>query len=306
LALVSQEWAHLAVLRETWVRWSTTMEQQRMTAQFAEDVNALAEIAEQLQAAGEISIIGTRAIRIAAQRTQLLVQEFNATAAQQAMVIRALMGFSPQAPVQLQASVTLPTDLRQQLPQHPQHAANAAVLLAVARHQASEAALRLEIRRQFPDLQLGFAYEDDRGDRSLGPSFGFTLPLWHANAPAIAKATAMRDADAAEVQATYVAAKQDWAQAEQIMEDRTQRLRLLQEQIVPLIDAQVADVRRLAQLGDLDVALVLEALDAAWQTRRDVVLLQAELTCAENRLIALNLPTWLLSAASTTTTGVEP
>jgi hypothetical protein len=176
----------------------------------------------------------------------------------------------------------------------------------VARHQASEAALRLEIRRQFPDLQLGFAYEDDRGDRSLGPSFGFTLPLWHANAPAIAKATAMRDADAAEVQATYVAAKQDWAQAEQIMEDRTQRLRLLQEQIVPLIDAQVTDVRRLAQLGDLDVALVLEALDAAWQTRRDVVLLQAELTFAENRLIALNLPTWLLSAASTTTTGVEP
>ena len=106
------------------------------------------------------------------------------------------------------------------------------------------------------------------------------------------------------IQAAYVAAVFDRSQATQALMDRTNRLKQLQTTMVPLVDAQVADVRRLAQLGDLEVPLVLQVLESAWQTKRAVVLLQAEQTKAENRLFALNLPAWLFNDVSVT--GVAP
>jgi outer membrane protein TolC len=295
IALATTEWAQITVLRDAWVKWSATVEQQRMAEQFTNEVKALIIIADQLQTAGEISIIAARAIRIAAQRTQLLTQELTASAQMQATHLRALMGFAPQAPVQLQPSLTLANDLRDQLANPPEKSASESpeVILGLARYQVAEAELRLEIRQQYPDLQLGFAYENDRGERSLGPSFGFTIPLWNGNVRAITHANAERAAQLADIQSAYVAAVHDRAQATLALADRTQRLATLEHSMVPLVDAQVADVRRLAQLGDLDVALVLDALESAWLTRRDVVTLQAEKTQAENRLIALRLPAWL-------------
>jgi CRISPR system Cascade subunit CasA len=302
VALAISEWAHLNVLRDAWVKWSATVEQQRMTTQFFTEVEALIAIADQLQKAGELSIIAARAIRIAAERTQVLAQELTASADMQTTGLRALMGFSPQAPVQFKPSLSLPPDIRAQLTLTPMENEknSAAVVLGLARYQAAEAELRLEIRRQYPDLHLGLAFENDRGDRSLGPSFGFTIPLWNGNVRAITHANAERAAQMAEIQAAYIAAVHDRAQATQALADRTRRLTALELQIIPLVDAQIADVRRLAQLGDLDVALVLEALESAWLTRRDVVLLRAEQTQAENRLIALHLPVWLLDKEPTT------
>ncbi len=302
VALAMSEWAHIHVLRDAWVRWSATVEQQRMTTQFASDVQALVIVADQLQKAGEISIIATRAIRIAAERAQVSAQEFAASADMQATGLRALMGFTPQVPVQFQPTLRMSSDVRAQLTLEPLETENnsAAVVLGLARYQAAEAELRLEIRRQYPDLQLGLAFENDRGDRSLGPSFGFTIPLWNGNIRAITRANAERAAHMADIQAAYVAAVHDRAQATQVLADRTRRITALESQIIPLVDAQVADVRRLAQLGDLDVALVLQVLESAWLTRRDVVLLQAEQTQAENRLIALHLPVWLLENVPTT------
>ncbi len=306
LAVIATEWAHCAVLRETWVTWSATKERQRITEQFAKDITALGIIADELHKAGEISVIAARAVRIAAVQAQLTAQQLAAEAEQQALTIRALMGFSPQAPVQLVPSLILPIDEQAHIPQSVSITANAQVQIALARHQATEAALRLEIRKQYPDLQLGFAYENDRGDKSLGPSFGFTIPLWHGNAPAIANATAQRDADSAEIQAAYVAAIHDWEQAQLTVRDRSDRLHTLQQQVVPLIDSQVADVQHLAELGDLDVSLVLSVLDEVWKIRNDIVEIQAERTYAENRLLALHMPTWLTQQNQQSAAETQP
>jgi outer membrane protein, heavy metal efflux system len=306
VALATTEWAQMTVLRDAWVTWSVTTEEQRMTAQFAAEARALVTIAEQLQAAGELSVIAARAIRIAAEQAQLQASELEANAMMQAMGIRALIGLLPQAPVQLNPSLMLSPDRRLQLAQTQAQNVNntAAVRLGLARYQVAEAELRLEVRRQYPDLQLGLAFENDRGERSFGPSFGFTIPLWNGNQRAIARTQTERAAQAADIQAAYIAAMFDRSQATQALMDRTNRLKQLQTTMVPLVDAQVADVRRLAQLGDLEVPLVLQVLESAWQTKRAVVFLQAEQTKAENRLLALNIPAWLLNDVSAT--GVAP
>ncbi len=64
---------------------------------------------------------------------------------------------------------------------------------ALAEYAAADAALRLEIARQYPDLHLTPGYEFDQGEHkfSIGPSL--TLPLFDRNQGPIAEAKARRD-----------------------------------------------------------------------------------------------------------------
>ncbi len=292
LALLTQEWSTLAVVREAWVTWSATQVQQVQARQFADDARDLTDIAERLRAAGELSAVAARAVHIASVRAAQSAQALGAEAAAQRLGLLALLGLPPEASITLHPSLRLGEDLMQrlgddQVPDDPRLRA------ALAGHQVAEARLRLEIRRQYPDLRLGLGYEDDRGDQSLGPVLGFTLPLWNSNAQAVAGAEAARQASAAEVAAAYAAALHDRARARLVVGDRRARLAEMERTLVPLIDAQLGDVRRLAGLGDLDVALLLEVLDSAWSCRRELVLLRAELAQAHNRLIALSLPAWM-------------
>jgi outer membrane protein, heavy metal efflux system len=292
--LLTQEWSTLAVLREAWIGWSAVTVERLQAIAFAEDVARLEVIAARLRDAGELSSVAARAVRIAGLRATLLARELTAEAERQRLGLLALMGLAPTAPLTLHPTLRLSDDLMQrlgdeQVPDDPRLRA------ALAAHQVAEAKLRLEIRRQYPDLRLGLGFEDDRGDQSLGPVIGFSIPLWNTNAQAIAGADATRAATAEQVAAAYAAALNDRAQAHLVLNDRRERLAEVETTLVPLVDAQLADTQRLAGLGDLDVALLLEVLDAAWICKRDLVRLRADLALAHNRLIALALPAWMTS-----------
>jgi outer membrane protein TolC len=71
------------------------------------------------------------------------------------------------------------------------------------RLNASETALQAEIRRQYPELKIGPAYEYEDGHNLLGLTLGIDLPLWNRNREAIAKAEASRDT-------TRITAIQTW------------------------------------------------------------------------------------------------
>ena len=66
------------------------------------------------------------------------------------------------------------------------------LLAAFAAHHTSEQELRLEIRKQYPNLELSPGYTKEEGDEKLTLSVGFTLPLWNRNREAIARAEGAR------------------------------------------------------------------------------------------------------------------
>lgn len=301
-ALLTQEWSTLAVLRDAWIAWSAVTVEHLQASAFAEEVARLETIATRLRDAGELSGVAARAVRIAGLRASLSARELAAEAERQRLGLLALMGLAPEAPLTLHPALRLGDDLMQrlgdvQLPDDPR------LRTAMAAHQVAEAGLRLEIRRQYPDLRLGLGFEDDRGDQSLGPVIGFSLPLWNTNAQAIAGADATRAMTAEQITAAYAAALFDRAQARVVLDDRRARLAEMETTLVPLVDAQLADSHRLAGLGDLDVALLLEVFDSAWSCKRDLVRLRADLALAHNRLIALALPAWMGKGNNQTAEG---
>ena len=120
------------------------------------------------------------------------------------------------------------------------------VALALAQYAAAEAALRLEIARQYPDIHVAPGYEFDQGEHkfSLGPSIA--LPIWDRNQGPIAEARAKRDEAAANFVSVQTAAIQEmekaatdyqlaaaeWAEADE-------RARTLQRELAGAAEQQV-------------------------------------------------------------------
>lgn len=75
------------------------------------------------------------------------------------------------------------------------------VRAALAEYAGSQAALQLEISRQYPDVHLGSGYQFDQGQNKWLFGLGFELPVLNQNKGPIAEAEARRVAAAARVEA---------------------------------------------------------------------------------------------------------
>jgi outer membrane protein TolC len=71
------------------------------------------------------------------------------------------------------------------------------ILAALSDYEASQAALRLQIARQYPNINLGPGYEYDQGENKIGFKLAAELPVFYRNQGPIAEAKALRDEAAA-------------------------------------------------------------------------------------------------------------
>lgn len=71
------------------------------------------------------------------------------------------------------------------------------ILGAIAQYRASEAALRLEVAKQYPDIHLGPGYTWDQGEDKWSLGLSLSLPLFNQNQGPIAEAEARRTEAAA-------------------------------------------------------------------------------------------------------------
>lgn len=155
------------------------------------------------------------------------------------------------------------------------------VLAALESYEASQAALQLEVARQYPDVHLGPGYTFDQGVRKPGFEFaGIELPLFNRNEGPIAEALARRQEAAANVRRVQAKA---WSELDAgLMAYRLARDALRQaDRRLAVQHAQLAATRHAFELGEDDrVALELErktelaarlaALDASVQVQQAV------------------------------------
>lgn len=73
------------------------------------------------------------------------------------------------------------------------------LIAALARYEASQLALQLEIAKQYPDIRLGSGYQWDQGEDKWNLSIGVDLPVFNQNQGPIAEAEAKRSRLAAEL-----------------------------------------------------------------------------------------------------------
>lgn len=90
---------------------------------------------------------------------------------------------------------------------------NPNVLLRQAEYDVAEQTLRLETRKQYPDINLGPAYEHRSGNNRAGFGFNLPIPILNGNRGAIKRAEAAREAARAAWEAAVEQAFSDYSQA---------------------------------------------------------------------------------------------
>ncbi len=121
----------------------------------------------------------------------------------------------------------------------------------LAEYAASEAALRLEIAKQYPDFDIGPTYAFEEGLHLFSIALGLTLPVFNRNQGPIAEAEARREQAAAQFLAVQAAGV---TQAEQALARYTAALAELAQadRLIQQAAAQDEAVRRALAAGEGD------------------------------------------------------
>ncbi|MFN0056957.1 MAG: TolC family protein [Planctomycetota bacterium] len=292
-ALAALEWRLLHRLRESWLRWSAQSMRCAVTRELLERLEPLESIVARLAETGEVSRSEARLLRIERITRADELSRLEADEAEQRLALKALIGLVPEAPIELVADLT-PPECRAATRDEARAALlarNADLQVMRAAYDASEAALRLEVRKQYPDVTLGPGYGEDEADPRALFRFGLGLPIWNQNRAGIARARAERAATHAEFTAQMERLLSELEIAElRLASARARRTNLLSE-LVPLVDEQYAEIRRIAELGELDAVLTLESLLRGREAKQALVAVRLDESLAARRVLELLGPT---------------
>ena len=174
-------------------------------------------------------------------------------------------------------------------------AERADVLGALASYAASEAALQLEVAKQFPDLRIGPGYQWDQGQSKWQLGISLDLPILNRNAGPIEEAIAAREAAAAQFNAVQSRALAEIEGAQSALRAESDARDALRES-AEVIELQAERADAALNAGAANQLDVFAARALALRARRDA-------RAAELR--ALGAATALAAARQSAPSGLE-
>lgn len=271
-ALAETKWRTLTDLQDAWLVWSAEQERLATLEEHLEALGVFVRIAEALREAGELIPADARLFAIEYARLAAEHAERKHLAAALRLDVLHRMGLLPDAPVTLVPALSVVDAGLDELPSAEAIVASHPQMARVrADYEIAEEALRVELRRQYPDITLSPAYSDERAETALTLGLGFPLPVWNANRRGIAEALAARERARAAVESALEEILRDVAQAQQRFEGAHAHWRSLREEIAPMVDTQVAEVEAMLRLGEIELMMIHQTLDQALVTKRTLI-----------------------------------
>lgn len=289
--VVMAEWETVTKLRAEWLKFARAREEVTLVESLIDDVRGVQEVADTLAEAGELTVLDTRVFELEIATRRLALMRLNNAEAGAQLRLRELMGLHPDAPVNLRptmrSTAALPAGPESRLVEN-----NPLLELRRAEYETAEQQLRLEVRKQYPDLSIGPSYEFEGGHSRIGLGFGLPIPIINLNKEGIARARARREAVAARYHAELEGLVHRLRRVETNLESAREQRAFIEDSIVPLADAQIKDARTLAGLGEFDALTQLDALTRRHDARVQVLEAALAQFLAREELIALMGPTF--------------
>ncbi len=303
LARVAQsEWSVRMSVRRAWSEWTALDAQLAATRDFLARVDQVLIVVDKMEQAGEMARTEARLFRIekATKASEVATLESRASAAD--LLLRQLMGMSPDAPLRFQA---MGVGTRQASNARRADAADLerhspAMLIAAAEYEIAEKALELEVRKQFPDLHIGPGYGREDGQDQVLLGLSMPIPILNANRQRIAEARAQRELAKVGLEAALERTIAAQRAAEVRLAAASRRRQTLETEIVPLVDAQYTDARAVARLGEVNSLVLLESLKR--QQEAKVALVEA---ARDESLAAIDLDGLIGPEAFASASGIK-
>ena len=268
LKVVEQEWETVTALRAAWAEWWAARERVALLSGYMALFGRFEATASSLAHVGEIAPSSGRLFRIEHTRIAAELEGVRAQETEARTTVLGLLGLLPDASVPL--TPTLPVvlevaDTLKGVAGHPR------IARLRAAYQAAEDRLRVEIRKQYPDITFSPAYTGEEDETQLTLGLGYPAPVWNLNRRGIAEAAADRDIARARAEAAYQELLTEAAQARVRMAGYQAQRQHLAETVAPTVDAQVAETLSLLAIGEIDIILVYEALTQALLVKRQLI-----------------------------------
>ena len=216
IEIAQAAWKVRSRVHASWIDWQHA---QRQVTLLEQEHTLRSEIAEMLEArlhAGMASSLELSNARLQLQNSRQLLDTEKARLAELKARLASHAGLSLQglSKIQLTTADEAPVDNKSQdlssKPDLLDQLRESALLnrldirAALARYDAAEAKLRLEIARQYPDIILSPGYAYDQGDKIWSFGLSTLLSLLNRNQGNIAEAEAQREIEAAKIKALQI------------------------------------------------------------------------------------------------------
>lgn len=273
--IVDAEWATRAQVRSAWAAWTVSLNRRSLLQDTVAQIERIVSIADRLERAEELTRVETRLLRAALVQARSDVAQAERDEIRTRIALLGLMGLGPHAEVQLLPSLathgtSLVDDPVQRLIE-----ANTTLALRRSEYQVAEETLRLEVRKQYPDITIGSGYgsEDDDDRLLLGASV--PVPILNANRAGIADARAQREVARAAAEATFERLARDLANAQAELASVRAQLSFYESELVPMFDKQSSEIDQLADLGEVDTFVLLETVTQTYTAKSRLLDLRA-------------------------------
>lgn len=265
------EWMTRIQLRRAWSSWTSAIQRIGIVQQTVQNLQRIIEIVNRMEAVGELPRVEARLFRIEQTTQHVELERLKMVLKEEEVALKRIMGFSSLAimnlvPGQMAAeSPTIPNELRE-------HMINQSPVIAAlkAEYQVSEKVLAREIREQYPDVQLGPSYNTD-GNEDFTFGFMFPLPLWNHNKQGVQEAGAERELMRARFETTLEIQLAELQRACVVYESAVMQRRMMEEQLLPLVDLQATETQHIAQLGEVNTLLLLQSFTGQQSAKLSLV-----------------------------------
>ncbi|MDG2201690.1 MAG: TolC family protein [Phycisphaerales bacterium] len=286
--VVDAEWRTRAALRRHWSTWTAAVERARLLEEMTGRLQRIEEIAEHMNTSGELNRVEHRLLRIelADLEVRTSEQELDVLVAEAALL--EVMGLGPDAARLLQPAfpdIALPDvkDVTTRLIE-----SNTELAVLFADYQVAEDTLRLEIRKQFPDIVFGSGYGTEFNDRRVMFGVSIPIPILNANQSSIAEARAQREVMRARAETAFARLDRSLAAAVETLEVKGSQREQYEQEVLPLLSDQDADLDRIAALGELDLFILMETMTRMLDTKQRLIALRAgeiDVTITAHRIL---------------------
>lgn len=278
-----KEWEILRDLRKTWLSWSANRLRLEETEHIVNSLDSVVESTGKLAEAGELPRTESALFKIEQESRKADVARVRGQVKEDEQDIRSLLGISPTAPANLIPALASATGGGEGKLEE----SNPTLVRLQLDYEVAELTLLREIRKQYPDLQLGSQFEEDQGQSRIGAIGSIPIPILNSNRGGIATARAEREVARAAFETELERTTGRLAAMRARLDGSRARRRSLNSNVVPLVDRQVEDARSLLELGESGSLVLLESLVRSHQAKIDLIEVRLEENTTENEILHL-------------------
>jgi outer membrane protein TolC len=289
-SLLAEEWALVIEVRERWVERHFLFAKTRVLKEMIADLDETIRLVPHFRAAKVATIVDEQNLLIEKEELKDKLRQLQLEVQQNKLTLLGLMGLHPDASWRLimdenEVEEKIAFDREEDFHLSPE------IQKVLSQYEVAQLRFKLAIRRQIPDLKLGLGAGAEEGSSLMAFGVGLShLPLFNNNRLEIAESKLEREIQGEEVLVGIQDLLSKRASAKQRLEMAEARVEHMETKLLPLINKQIKDAMRLTKLGELDLFLLVEAIQKKGEVKLSLIEIQVERSYATLQRLALNGP----------------